>query len=295
MSDPEEHSFARLKRYTTLRTGGRPLMYARPRGYEGLAAILQCCRERHLPVKVMGGGSNLLADDGDLPFAVIHIRSPGFNWIRRVAPATVRVGAGTVLPRLLAYCRDAGLGGLEFLAGVPGTVGGALAGNAGAWGAAIAERFARAWVLDETGGRVEVAAHAMAFRYRSCDLGRRIITEAELELAPSGPELISQRMACFTARKAQVHPMASASAGCVFKNPPEAPAGKLLDLCGMKGMRIGGAEVSRLHANFICNVAGATSRDILELIAEMHNAVRREYGIDLELEVRHWSSAQEAA
>jgi len=295
MNDLERHSIVRLKQYTTLRVGGRPLLYARPRGYSELTAVLRCCRERHLPVRIMGGGSNLLADDGDLPFAVIHIRSPGFCWIRPVAPATVRVGAGTVLPRLLAYCREAGLSGLEFLAGVPGTVGGALAGNAGAWGAAIGERFARAWALDETGNKVEVAADGMAFRYRSCDLGRRIIAEAELELAPCDPELISQRMACFAARKAQVHPTASASAGCVFKNPPEAPAGKLLDLCGMKGRRIGGAEVSRLHANFICNVAGATSQDVLELIAEMRDAVRRNYGMELELEVRHWSSTQEAA
>ena len=102
-------------------------------------------------------------------------------------------------------------------------------------------------------------------------------------------------MAGFAARKAHLHPTGLASAGCVFKNPPECAAGRLLDLCGMKGKRIGGAEGSRLHANFICNVAGATSQDMLQLIALMREAVWREHNIELELEVRHWSSKPEAA
>ena len=295
MNQSNKRNNVRLKRYTTLRIGGRPLLYLRPRSYSELQAALRRCRERDLPVRIMGRGSNLLVDEGDLPFAVIHICSPGFGWIERVAPSTLRVGAGMQMQHLLSYCRDARLSGLEFMAGVPGTVGGALAGNAGAWGHAIGEHFVRAWVLDETGRRMQVAASQVAFQYRSCTLRERIITEAEFELKPCDPGLIGQRMARFLAKKALLHPMASASAGCVFKNPPEGPAGKLLDLCGMKGKRIGDAEVSSVHANFICNLTRATSQDILELIALMRAAVRRKYNVDLELEVEHWCSKPEAA
>lgn len=284
-----------LKRLTTFRIGGRPACYARPRSYAELAAALSICRQRGLRVRILGGGSNLLVDENDLSFAVIHVRAPAFDWIARVGPAKVRVGAGVPLRRLLAYCRRQGLSGLEFLAGVPGTVGGALAGNAGAWGESIAGRSARAWVLDDECGRTEVAAAEVEFGYRRCSLGRRIICEVEFELDHCEPALLGRRMEGFVARRSAIHPMRSASAGCIFKNPPGASAGKLLDLCGMKGVRVGGAEVSRLHANFICNVGGATAQDVLTLIGIMREAAKRAYSVELELEVKRWPSKPEAA
>ncbi len=284
-----------LRQLTSLGVGGRPILYARPQTCTELAAALSHCLERGLAFRIMGAGSNLLVDEGPLPFAVIHICSPGLDWIRRTGPASVSAGAGVRLGRLLAYCRRKGLGGLEFLAGVPGTLGGALAGNAGAWGGSIGERLARLWVLDEAGREVERPASRIRFAYRTSTLGGRVITGAELALEPREPRRIGCRMARFIAEKSKRHPTETPSAGCVFKNPHGASAGRLLDLCGMKGKRVGGAEVSRLHANFICNVAEASSSDVLRLIELMRTAVFRNFSVELELEIKRWSSRQKAA
>jgi len=295
MNEPELFSNVLIRQLTTLRVGGSPLLYVRPRTYGELARALERCRGMGLPVRIMGGGSNLLVDDGVLPFAVVHLCSPGFDWIERLGPTRLRVGAGVRLANLLNYSRRAGLSGVEFLAGIPGTLGGALAGNTGAWNCTIGERVRRAWVLAEDGGPGLIEVDEQTFGYRASALSGRIITEAELELEPGSPERIAEAVNHHAAMKAARHPMASPSAGCIFKNPAPMPAGKLLDLCGLKGRRVGGAEVSPLHANFICNVDRATSRDVAVLIATMWEEVRRRFGLELELEVKRWSLGEKAA
>jgi UDP-N-acetylmuramate dehydrogenase len=288
-------SGVQLNRLTTFRIGGCPVLYGAPYDYVELGEMLSDCRERSLPGRIMGGGSNLLVDDGELPFAVIHICAPGFDWIEQSGPASIRAGAGVRLSRLLIHCRNDGLSGLEFLAGIPGTVGGALAGNAGAWGSSIGERLVRAWVLDQDGNKVEKSGSQIGFGYRQASFNGDVIAEAELVLERSTPELVAKLIQHYMTQKAERHPMGSSNAGCVFKNPAGAGAGKLLDRCGLKGRRVGGAEVSRLHANFICNVASASSRDVSELIETMRRAVLENFDVRLEMEIRHWSSNQKAA
>lgn len=286
---------ASFRELTTFGIGGRPVFYSRPPGYGELAPALGRCRSMGLALRVLGGGSNLLADDGELHFGVIHICEPGFDWIERTGPARLRVGAGVRMARLLKHCRDEGLGGLECLAGVPGTLGGALAGNAGAWGMSIADRLASVWTVDHTGNVRERPAQNVTFGYRTSSLAGSIITEAELALERCSPTAVSRRMKRCLRERAVRHPTGKASAGCVFKNPPGASAAKLLDLCGMKGLRVGDAEVSQRHANFICNLQAASARDVLRLIEAMREGVRQRFDVELELELKHWNSQRSVA
>ena len=284
-----------MRKLTTFRTGGTPIRYFRPVGYRELVSAVRFCERRAMDYQVLGGGSNLLVEDGELPFGVLHICSPAFNWIERTGEAKLRVGAGVRLGRLLSHSQKSALGGLEFLASIPGTVGGAVAGNAGAWGRSVCEMISRLWLLGETSQTLELPARELEFGYRMTELPARIITEVELKLVPSSPELIKRRTEEFLHEKARRHPMDQFSAGCVFKNPPDGVAGKMLEACGMKGKTVGGAEVSCQHANFIVNRGGATSSDVLKLIETMQEAVLKKFGVQLELELRHWPAGQKAA
>jgi len=284
-----------LAPFTTFRIGGRPVRYMTPSGYEELSAALAACRRLGMEWRILGGGSNLLIEDEDLPFAVVRVCSPGFDWMRRMDATTLRVGAGVRMGKLLSHCQRAGLGGLEFLAGIPGTMGGAVAGNAGAWGHSVCERLTRVWLMDVDGTRRSVNASQLAFGYRSARPGRCVITEAEFELEPRACELVARRLKGFIEKKMRSHPVSERSAGCIFKNPPGGCAGKLLDLCGLKGQRVGAAEVSTVHANFIINRGRASSRDVLCLIEMMQESVRKKFGVELELEVQHWQARKRVA
>jgi len=284
-----------LRSLSTLGVGGAPARYFRPASPAELAEAIEQCRREGLPWRVLGGGSNLLVEDGALPYAVVQVRAPGFDWIRRSGPHRLRVGAGVPVGRLLAHCRREGLGGLEFLAGLPGTVGGALAGNAGAWGRQVSEPLSRLWLFRPERGVRELSKDRIEFSYRSARLEGGIVVEAEFQLQPRSPELIARLMSRRMAERARRHPLDLPSAGCIFRNPPGRSAGVLLDRCGLKGLRAGGAAVSRRHANFIVNTGGASSRDVLRLIELMREAVRRRFDIELRLEVRHWPARAEVA
>jgi UDP-N-acetylmuramate dehydrogenase len=280
---------------TTFGMGGTPVRYYRPGAVPELRAALADCRRLKLPWRVLGGGSNLLVAEGQLPFCVIHIQSPGFDVIERVGPAAVRVGAGVPTARLLAYCREQGLGGLEFLAGLPGTIGGAIAGNAGAWGHEVCRCVTQLSLVSSQGTEKLLSGAGLKHSYREAQLDGAILTQARFELERRDPQLIGQLMAERTKARAARHPLGEPSAGCIFRNPPGNQAGKLLDLCGMKGRGVGGAQVSRLHANFIVNTGGAVARDVLHLVQIMRESVLRDFGIELELEVRHWPAQSKAA
>ncbi len=284
-----------LRELTTLGVGGAPARYFRPRAERELADALAECARRGLPWRLLGGGSNLLVDDGPLPFGVIHVHAPGLAWIEDAGDGLLRVGAGTTVRRLLAHCRRRGLGGLEFLAGLPGTVGGAVAGNAGAWGKETAHALSALTLMAPDGERRRVPRGELSCTYRGLALEGRVVVAAELRLAPRSPELVAARIAMHARRRAERHPGGERSAGCVFKNPALAPAGRLLDQCGLKGLAAGGAVVSGRHANFIVNRGGAAAADVCRLIQQMKAAVRRAFGIELELEVRHWPDRPRAA
>ncbi len=284
-----------LSQFTSFRLGGRPRRYFRPAHPGELRQALAECNRADLPWHILGGGSNLLVGDGHLACAVIHVAEPGFGSIERTAEQCVRAGAGVRTAGLLAFCRDAGLGGLEFLAGLPGTVGGAIAGNAGAWGRAVSDRLTRLWVMNPAGGCRLLRAREVDFSYRSADLGQAVVMGAEFKLEKREPALVARRMAECVRRRARRHPLGEFSAGCVFKNPPGQSAGKLLDNCGLKGQSVGDAEVCRLHANFIVNRGGATARDVLRLIEHMQTTVLARRGVELELEIKHWPADAQAA
>jgi UDP-N-acetylmuramate dehydrogenase len=285
----------KLCELTTLRTGGRPARYCRPGGEEELRRALGQCRRARMPWRVLGGGSNLLVGDAPLPFAAIHIHKSGFGDVMQTTPLRLSVGAGLSVAQLLTDCRDAGLGGLEALAGLPGTVGGALHGNAGAMGTQLSDRLTRLWGLDADGRRTDIARSDIAFSYRCSGLHNFVITGAEFELEIASRSGIFAAMRRALKRRNAAHPIGLSTAGCIFRNPAGQSAGRMLDDCGLKGRRIGAAVVSTDHANFIVNEGGARADDVIQLADIMRDAVQRRFGVLLELEVQCWPTSLRAA
>jgi UDP-N-acetylmuramate dehydrogenase len=281
---------ARLQTLTTFRIGGTPMRYFEPAGVGELREALAACADTATPWQVMGGGSNLLVEDGPLPFAVVRIHAPGFAALDRTGPATVGAGAGVPIARLLSFCRREELGGLEYLAGLPGTVGGAVAGNAGAWNRCVTDRVRDVTIMDPDGSLRKATAGDLGAGYRRTELDGGVVVAVEFGLEPRNGDLIRLRMQRHMDRRLGRHPLKEFSAGCIFRNPPGRSAGELIDRCGLKGYRIGGAQISERHANFILNCGGAAAADVLALIRLVREAVRREHGVVLELEVRHWTA-----
>lgn len=281
----------RLAHLTTLRLGGRAMALAvarDERDLDELSALVE--RERGEPF-ALGRGSNLLAADYDLPLVLVAVKAAGEPTLvsedgRRVV---LRVGAGLAMPGLLRRLKQAGLSGLERLAGIPGSFGGAVAMNAGSYGVEIGRRLARIRLWTPARGAFWVAAADCAFGYRRFDPrlgpGFRLVLGAEIELERSSPDAVGGIMAETYAKKKQTQPVTAKSAGCVFKNPPGESAGRLLDLAGFRGRRLGGMGFSELHANFLVNLGRGTSAEALELLALARAGVRERFGLDLETEV----------
>ena len=295
MAIPATETTHRLDELTTFRLGGRPARYLRPRGYGELAAALHELRRSGIPWRVLGGGSNVLAEEGKLAFAVIHICSPRFRWMRWRDNQTLQVGAGMRLPALLARCAARGAGGLEFLAGIPGTLGGAIAGNAGAWGHEIAEMISSISVAEPDGSFKTLDADELNWQYRGLELDRSVIVEATLDLQKRSSSLIKERIRNLKKEKISRHPVTQNSAGCIFKNPPNESAGRLIDECGLKGQELGGARVSERHANFIVNTGDASPSDVFELMQKVKRKVEERFGVELETEVQRWRAAPRVA
>jgi UDP-N-acetylenolpyruvoylglucosamine reductase len=273
-----------MDRRTTLRVGGNADAYVEPATEADLAAILGWCMEQGVPHLVLGRGSNLLVRDGGIRGVVICLAQPAFTGVS-VAGERLRCGAGAKLKLVAAEARRAGLAGLEFLEGIPGSVGGALRMNAGAMGASIFGVVERVRVMDERGGILEMPGAAMEATYRRCEpLRTRIALQAELRGRAAARSEIEQRTQEYNARRWQSQP-AAPSAGCVFKNPAAIPAGRLVDELGLKGTRVGGAVISEVHGNFIVNEGGAKAGDVLRLIELVRARAMTERGIELEPEL----------
>jgi UDP-N-acetylenolpyruvoylglucosamine reductase len=273
-----------LARRTTLRVGGPADIYIEPDSEEDLAQIAKFCDAKTLPVFLLGRGSNLLVKDGGFRGVVICLNQPAFSRIR-VESERLRCGAGAKLKKVAVEARRNGLAGLEFLEGIPGSVGGALRMNAGAMGAAMCDVLESVRLMDFKGKVHECAARDLAMRYRGCPtLETRIALEAVLRGRLDSRHNIEQRMRQFSRKRWDSQP-AAPSAGCTFKNPETIPAGKLIDELGLKGTRVGGAYVSAEHGNFIVNDGTATARDILELVETVRCRVRAERGIELQTEM----------
>ena len=273
-----------LAKRTTLRVGGRADYYVEPASEKDLSLVLQSCRELHLPFLVLGRGSNLLIRDGGIRGVVICLGHPAFSRLE-MAGEHLHCGAGVKLKTLAVEARRHGLAGLEFLEGIPGSVGGALRMNAGAMGSWIFEIVERIRFMDCDGQAHERPASEVHVEYRGCPLFKNhIALGAVLKGQSAPPEVIAARMQTFSQKRWNTQP-AQPSAGCIFKNPQVIPAGRLIEELGLKGARVGGAKVSEVHGNFIVNEGHATATDVLRLIEEVKQRAKAERGIDLETEV----------
>jgi len=273
-----------MARHTTFKIGGPADLVVVSEDAEDLKVALAFARSNGLCVFVLGSGSNTLVRDGGIRGMVIL---PGkFQDLEREGDE-VAAGAGVRISRLLAFCSKQGLTGLEFLSGVPGTVGGAVWGNAGAWGGATADRLARVQLVTQEGDDLILGREVIPFAYRFSGFPRgAVIVRATFALAPGDPTAIRQQISRWLVQRNASQPVEFRSAGSIFKNPPGDYAGRLVDAAGVKGTRIGGAMISEKHGNFFVNLGEARAADVLALVALARERVRATAGIDLELEIR---------
>lgn len=277
---------------TSWRVGGPADIWVEPADRDEAIAIVRVARERGWPVLAMGNGSNVLVSDAGVRGVVLNL-TPGVSDVT-IDGDRVTAGAGITLFRLAKRLAAAGLAGAEFFIGVPGTLGGALAGNAGAFGTEIGDITASVELYDfRRNAVVERAAADITFSYRRCSLaGRGVILGGTLALEASTPERVEGRLRELTAERAERQPVEIGSAGSVFKNPDTGFAGQWIEDTGLKGFTVGGAMVSMKHANFIVNLGTATATDIRTLIRRVKARVKRAHGIVLQEEVRYvgdWS------
>jgi UDP-N-acetylenolpyruvoylglucosamine reductase len=273
-----------LAKHTTLCVGGPADIYVEPASEDDLAGVMRFCGGHDLPFFVMGRGSNLLVRDGGFRGVMICLAHPYFSRID-VVGERLRCGAGAKLKNVALEAKRHGLSGVEFLEGIPGSVGGALRMNAGAMGNATFDVVESVRLMDFAGNVRELAPKEMSVEYRGCGiLKEHIALGAVFRCTPAPREKIEERMKAFGQKRWEMQP-AAPSAGCIFKNPAAIPAGKLIDELGLKGARVGGAMVSAEHGNFIVNDGNATARDILELIAILKQHAKDERGIELSTEV----------
>ena len=273
-----------LARHTTLRVGGPADVYVEPASEEDLASALAYFHRRSWQCFVLGRGSNLVVRDGGFRGAVICLAHAHFSRIE-VKGSLLRCGAGARLKAVAVEAKRHSLAGLEFLEGIPGSVGGALRMNAGAMGRAMLDVVECVRLMSFDGKGHERPARELVRGYRSCPtLKGHVALVAVLRGQPGSRKAIEQQMNHYSRQRWQSQPSLP-SAGCIFKNPASIPAGRLIDELGLKGTRVGGAVVSAEHGNFIVNDSKATARDVLELIEIVRQRVRAARGIELETEV----------
>lgn len=274
-----------LSKRTTLRVGGPADVLVEPASEADLAAVLRFCREGEVNVFVLGRGSNLLVRDGGFRGVVVCLCQPVFSQVE-VRHNRLNCGAGARLKSVAVEARRHELTGLEFLEGIPGSVGGALRMNAGAMGSWTFDVVESVRLMDYEGNLTEREGKTLPVEYRACRaLKDRIALSALFVGQPGTREAIDRRMNEFTQKRWKSQP-AAPSAGCMFKNPGEIPAGKLIDELGLKGARVGGARVSLEHGNFLVNDGTATARDVLDLMEQVRERARAERGVELEPEVQ---------
>ncbi len=274
-----------MARHTTFRVGGPADVLISARSADEVALVLATAEACDVPAMIIGNGSNLLVRDGGIEGVVVRIgeEMAGIEF----DGAHVRAGAGCLMSRLGAECARRGLTGFEPLSGIPGTLGGAAAMNAGAYGAELKDVLRSATVL--RGRQIEqLSLEDMAMGYRTSRVLREglIVTEVCLELTPDDPQAVRARTDDYTARRRAKQPLSMPSAGSTFKRPEGHFAGALIEQCGLKGTRVGGAQVSWMHAGFIVNTGGARAQDVLDLIDLVRTKVRMCTGVELEPEVR---------
>ena len=274
-----------MSRHTTFRVGGPAEMMFFPASAQELVQALSLAREAGVETHVVGNGSNLLVRDGGVKGLTI-VLGEHFSQVR-VEGTRLHAQAGVLLSRAAAVAQEAGLAGLEFASGIPGTLGGGCAMNAGAYGGQMSDVLVSAEVLLD--GEVKtLSLEEMQMGYRTTRPLREggIVLSATFQLHEDDKEEIHERMRDLNARRRDKQPLNMPSAGSTFKRPEGHFAGALIEGCGLKGCTIGGAQVSQKHAGFVVNTGSATAQDILDLIAHIQRVVKQETGVDLEPEVK---------
>jgi UDP-N-acetylenolpyruvoylglucosamine reductase len=283
---------APLARLTTIGTGGPAAALARPSTLAELEQAVGWAAERGMAVVTIGLGSNVLGSDAGVDALVVRLE--GELASVSIDGDVLAAGGGATNAVCLHRARAAGLGGLEFACAIPGTAGGGVRMNAGAYGSDWSTILARALVVSGDGsGWLDAAALGLSYRHSSLEPGQ-VVARVEYRLRPRAPEEIKAEVADLVARRKATQPTNKRTFGSVFKNPPgELGAGRMIELCGLKGHRIGGAVISPRHANFIENADGATSADCVELMREARRRVADEFGVELEQEVVYVGSFAE--
>ena len=276
-----------MSRHTTFKVGGPAALMALPAGEEQLAAAVKLARMEGIEPLFVGLGSNLLVDDGGLQALVIKT-APQMN-LCRVDGNRITAWAGAPLAQVANKAADHGLTGLEFAHGIPGSLGGAVVMDAGAYDGEMRQVVRSVRALNRNCEVEELTAEQCEFGYRHSVFsdGNRLVISAEMELQPGTEAAIRGRMAELMEKRKSKQPLEWPSAGSTFKRPAGYFAAALIDQCGLKGLRIGGAQVSEKHAGFVINAGGATCRDILDLMDAVRERVFRETGVELEPEVKY--------
>ena len=276
-----------LAPHTYLTIGGPAEFLVTPRTRDELKAVIACCRENEIPIRILGAGSNLLVSDEGVKGVVIRLGGEEFSRVT-IEETRVTAGAAVTLTHLIGETIRAGLIGLEALVGIPGTVGGALHGNAGGRSGDIGQFVKSVQVMTATGDVFTRGEDELLFAYRSSNLDELTILDATFELQQGDLDETTRRVRKLWIMKKATQPLTVQSAGCIFKNPRGMSAGTLIDQAGLKGSQVGKAEISDRHANFIVTNEGATAQDVLGLIESARTKVAERFGVDLELEIEIW-------
>ena len=274
-----------MKKHTTFRVGGPADVLVQP-DETALAAILALCRQYHVSYSFIGNGSNLLVGDKGIRGVVIEMTDPMGNI--EVDGTKITAQAGAMLSKIANTAASNGLGGMEFAAGIPGSVGGAVVMNAGAYGGEMKDIIEKVYVLDENGAQLELDRDALDLGYRhSCIPEKKyIVTKVVLELVPRNEAEIRSEMKELNEKRAEKQPLQYPSAGSTFKRPEGYFAGKLIMDAGLRGYHVGGAQVSEKHCGFVINKGDATAADICQLMRDVSDKVQAQFGVVLEPEVK---------
>lgn len=278
-----------MMNHSSLRIGGPADVLAIPRNLSSLRELLVTLKNKEIPYLPLGSGTNILIKDGGIEGVAVSLKS-----LRKIELLKedneyvhLQVEAGMPIRKLVAFSKGHGYTGIEWLAGIPGLLGGAICGNAGAFGYEIKDVLSSVWLIDAKGVLHKFRKEDIRFGYRESGISmKEIIVAGEIRLRKDTEENVSSNIENFIQMKKEKQPLSEPSAGCVFKNPQGVSAGKLIDEAGCKGMRIGDIEVSRVHANFFINKGRGKASDFLRLMEEVSNRVKELSGIILEPEIK---------
>ena len=279
-----------MSSYTTIHCGGPADIGLFPKSEDELALMLGILRDEDIPVSVIGGGSNLLVGDGGIRGAAVFIG--GLRELK-VRDGLMSVSAGVSLPKAARMAAEASLTGLEFASGIPGTIGGAVVMNAGAYGREMKDILQKVRVMDRLGNITTMGLGELGLSYRRSVFSENrddIILSALIKLDEGNRDTVMEKMKELAAKRRDTQPLDMPSAGSTFKRPGNDSAARLIDVCGLKGLRVGDAMVSEKHAGFVVNAGSATARDVRELIALVQEKVEAGFGVRLEPEIKYMGS-----